>query len=227
MSHLNQNSVTKAMIYKDWYFNKAHILLFGLIGLVAAFMLSFESVIFYVGQALLISMVIIIGALLVFSTVVNERKKQTLAFLMSLPITCMDYTKAKLIFNLSVYFVAWSILTVATLGIIMYSTHIPNGLIPYSLIILLELMIAFILVLGTALVSESEIWSIVVMTITNIGVSVFMFMIAFIKDIGRHMDGTIPVWNKTALTIITIEIVVGIAIIVLTLYLQSRKKDFI
>lgn len=227
MSNPTQNFMIKAIMYKDWYFNKKLLMLFSLFGLVSVYLLSFKNPVFNVGLVLLLSIVIIIGALLVFSTVVNERKKQTLPFLMSLPITCMDYTKAKLAFNLSAYFIAWLLLAVATIGVIFYTEHLPNGLIPYALIILIELMIAFILVLATALVSESEVWTIVVQSISNIAISLFMFLIAGIKGIAMYIEGSKAIWNSTALTIIGIEILVAILIIAITFYLQSRKKDFI
>ena len=222
----NNLSMIKALIRKDWYLIKQTLLLFFIIGLASVALLSFENSVFYIGLVLLLSIVILIGAILVTSTVVNERKDQTLAFLISLPITYMDYTKAKMILNLSAYFVVWLILVIGTIGIIYYSKHIPNGLIPYALIILLELMVAFILILGTALVTESEKWTIVVMTVTNIGVSLFMFLIAGIVSINQHMESTFAVWNSMVITVIGIEILVGLLIIGLTFYLQSRKKDF-
>ena len=223
---INNPSMVKALIRKDWYFNKQNFLLFFILGLASVALLSFDNSAFYIGLVLLLSVVILIGALLIFSTVVNERKDKTLAFLMSLPITCMDYTWAKMILNLSAYFVAWLLLVVATIGVIYYSGHLPNGLIPYALIILIELMVAFILVLGVALVTESEVWTIVVVSITNIGVSLFMFLIAAIVSINQHMESPVAVWNSTALMIIGIEILVALMIIGLTFYLQSRKKDF-
>ena len=189
--------------------------------------MSFESRAFYVGMVLLISIVILIGALLVTTTIVNDRKNQNLAFAMSLPITCLDYTKAKIIVNLSSYFLAWGVLVASTIAVLFYSPHIPNGLIPYALIVLIELMLSFILILGVALVSESELWTIVVMSITNVAVSLFMFLIASIESINQHMNGPVAVWNKLTLTIIGIEVIIAVIIIGLTLYLQSRKKDFI
>jgi ABC-2 type transport system permease protein len=223
---VNNSSMVKALIRKDWYFNKQTLLLSFIIGLASVGLLSFENRVFYIGLVLLLSIVILIGALLVTTTVVNERKNQTLAFLISLPITYMDYTKAKVILNLSAYFIIWLTLAVATTAVIFYSEHIPNGLIPYALIILIELMVAFILILGTALVTESEKWTIVVMTITNIGVSLFMFLIASVQSINQHMESSTTVWNSSALMIIGIEILVAMIIIGLTFYLQSRKKDF-
>ncbi len=223
---MNQ-SMIKTLVLKDLYFNKNNLLLFCAMGLISVYLLSFDNRAFYIGMVLLISMVILIGALLIFSTVVNERKDQTLTFLMSLPITCMDYTKAKLIFNFTAYFLAWAILVIATIAVIFYSPHLSNGLIPYALIILLEMLVAFIIVLSTALVSESEAATIVVVTIANIGVSLFMYIIATIGSINQYMKGSVAVWNKPALMIIGIEIMIGVLFIGLTLYLQSRKKDFI
>jgi len=227
MSTLKHSSMIKAIVYKDWYFNKKLLLLFSLFGFISVYLLSFNSFVFYLGLVLLISIVIIIGALLIFSTVVNERKKQTLPFLMSMPMTYMDYTKAKLIFNLSAYFTAWLLLLVATLAVVFYSEHLPNGLIPYAVILLIEILVAFILVLATALVSESEVGTIVVVSITNIGVSLFMFFIVSIQGIAKHMEGPVAVWNSTAISIISIEIFIALLIIAMTFYLQSRKKDFL
>jgi len=221
------NLIVKAIVYKDWHFNKKLLMLFSFMGLFSVYLLSFNNMAFYIGLVLLLTVVIIIGALLVTTTVVNERKKNTLPFLMSLPITYMDYTKAKLIINLSAFLIPWLLLVVATIGVIFLTEHLPNGLIPYALIVLIELMVAFILVLATALLSESETWTIVVMTINNVGVSLFMFLIVSIQGIGEFMEGPVAVWNTTALTIIGVEIIVAILIILITFYLQSRKKDFI
>ncbi len=227
MNTTTHKSLIGDLIRKDWYFNKQAILAFGLLGLFSVYLLTFKSSVFYIGLVLLLSIVILIGAQLVFSTVVNEKKNQTLAFVMSLPINSMDYTKAKMIFSLSTYFIAWLTLAISTLCVIAFTEHIPNGLMPYALIILIELMVAYILVLAVALVTESEAWAIVVMTITNIGVSLFMFFIRGFHGIDQHIEGPVAVWNATAMSIISIEIVVAIIILALTLFLQSRKKDFI
>ena len=227
MNNVKQTSIINAIIFKDWYFNKKLIMLFSILGLASSFLLSFNSITFYIGMVLLLSIVIIIGWVLIANTIINERKKQTLPFLMSLPISYIDFTKAKLIFNLSIYFIVWLLLVATTIGVIVYSQHLPNGLIPLALIILVELMVAFILVLATALISESEIWSIVVLSITNVGVSLFIFLIANIKGIHLFIEGPVAIWNSTALTIIGIELFIGLLIIAITFYLQSHKKDFI
>lgn len=227
MSNINNPSMIKALIRKDWYFNKNILMFSYLIGLVSVAMLSFESRVFYVGMILLISIVILIGALLATTTVINEIKNKTLPFLLSMPITCMDYTKAKLIFNLSSYFIIWLTLLLTTIGVIYYTQHLPNGLIPYALILMIELLVAFILILSTALISDSEKWTIVIMTITNVGFSLFMFLIASIESINKYMNGPEAVWNNSALMIIATEIFICALIIAITLFKQSRKKDFI
>lgn len=227
MSTNTQPSMIKALISKDLHLNKKNLLLFSALGLFSVYLLSFNSRVFYVGLTLLLSIVILIGASLVTTTVVNERKNKTLAFLMTLPINCMDYTKAKIIVNLGSYLVAWLLLTATTISVIVYSPHLPNGLIPYALIILIELMVAFVIILATALITESELWTIVVMTITNICVSIFMFFIASIENIKQHMESVSAVWNSTAITIIGIELLVAAVALAITFVLQSKKKDFI
>ncbi len=223
----NQVNIIQSIIKKDWHFNKNNIYIFALLALFSIYLLTIESKLFYVGLVLLLSVLILIGALLVTTTVVNEYKKKTLVFIMSLPITIMDYTQAKLTFNLVVYCLIWLLLTSSTVIVIYFSNHLPNGLIPYALIIMLELMVAFILILATALITESEIWTIVIMTITNISVSLFMFLIASINDIAKFMEGPIAVWNSMAIQIIILEIISAILIVALIFIFQVRKKDFI
>ena len=221
------NPMIRSLMLKDWHFNKNILMAFATVGLISVAMLLFENSLFYVGLVLLLSMVILIGALLVFNTVINEKKNQTLIFIMSLPINCTDYTKAKMLFNMICYGLAWLLLTISTLLVIDHASHIPDGLMPFALIILLELMVTYLLILAIALVTESELYSIVVMTITNIGISLFMFFISNIDDIGQYMQDAQAHWNTTAMSIIGLELLSANLIIGTTLYLQSRKKDVI
>ena len=98
---------------------------------------------------------------------------------------------------------------------------------PYAVIVLGELFAAFVLVLAVALITESEPWTIVIMTILNIGISMFMFLIGGIPAIGDHIGGPVPVWNGTAILIIGIEFLIIALLIGVTLAVQSRKTDFL
>ncbi len=66
-----------------------------------------------------------------------------------------------------------------------------------------------------------------IMALTNIGLSLFMYWLSNIEDIKVHMDSSIPEWNKTALTLVTAELLFMVLVLVLTYFIQARKKDFL
>lgn len=223
-----KHSVTWALVKKDWMLHHRTFLLFGVMALLAVAVFSVESTkAFYLALSLLLTMVILIGALLIFSSVVNERKDQTLPFVMSLPVTIHDYTRAKMTFNLLAYLAAWLLLLGTTLWVFASNAHLPNGLIPIAVIVLLQLLVSFVLILGSALVSGSEKVTIVVTTLTNVSVSLFMFWAGSFDGIYEHLKGPVAVWSGTALTFVAVELLLAVVIVLATFYFQSRKKDFI
>lgn len=216
------------LIVKDWTFVRTPMAAYLVLGLIATTLLASEqSLAFYIGTTLLISVVVIVGAHLVFATVVKERSLQTLPLVMSLPITFIHYSLAKLGANIGIFVLAWLPLLVVTLMVIGSRDSIPNGLIPYAVIVLTELFLAFVAVLAVALITESEPWTIVTMSIFNIGVSIFMFVIGGLPGISDHIESPVAVWNGTALLILAIELVVISGLIAVTLFVQSRKTDFL
>jgi hypothetical protein len=218
----------KKLIAIDLYFNRLELIALTCLGFMSIALLSAESEsLFYVGLVLLISSIVIVGALLIFRTVIYERKNKTLVFTLSLPMSYMNYTVAKLAANLSAFVLVWMLLVAGVIGTILFREHLPNGLIPYFSIVLLELLIGYIAVLATALISESEAWTITVMSITNVGVSLFMFWAGSISGIKEHIEGPVAVWNSSAVTMLGGELIIGCLIIGATLYIQSRKTDFL
>src|SRR5690606_38715221 len=121
----------------------------------------------------------------------------------------------------------WVIIASGLMLVISSQAEIPNGLAVYALILMLEMLAVFILVLSVGLISESHAWTIVVISITNISLSLFMFWLSSIEGIKNHMEATSPVWNSTAITIIVAEVGIMVLCLVLTYYLQSRKRDFL
>ena len=81
---VNNPSMVKALIRKDWYFNKQNFLLFFILGLASVALLSFDNSAFYIGLVLLLSVVILIGALLIFSTLTQDVAMKQLRHLWSL-----------------------------------------------------------------------------------------------------------------------------------------------
>ncbi len=224
----DSSSIVRELIRKDLYFNRGPLALYVIVGLIGIGLISVgHETTFYVGGLLLITAVIIIGAHLVYANVVQERNQQNLSLIMSLPISYRDYSVAKILANLGFFSVAWLVLLGTAVIVILAREGLPNGLIPFTVILLLELFAAFVLVFAVAMITESEAWTTVIMTLTNICVSLFMYGINKIESIQQYIDGQEAVWSGAALTVIGIEIAVIALLVSITLWAQSRKHDYL
>ncbi len=221
-------AIIRRLVLKDWYFVRYPMAAYLIVGIAAAVLLAVPHYIaFLVGSVLLLSVVVIVGVHLVFGTVNHERSQQTLPMVMSLPITHTQYSAAKLISNVGGFAIAWSILVATVLVMFLTRDNLQEGLIPFAVIALTELFAAFVITLSVAMITESEAWTVVTMTILNIGISIFLNLIGSIPAIGSHMGGPDAVWNGTALLILGILWLIIAAAIVTTLIVQARKKNFL
>ncbi len=181
---------------------------------------------FYIGLLLLITIMIVIGATLVMGTLVGERENQTLAFVMSLPISHREYTAAKILVNLLIFVPFWLVLVAGSLGLILASPTI-HGLFAFTVIMSVEILANICLMISVALVTESKGWTISAMIAGNLAINVVGYIVAHIPGISNGMFGTIIQWRPAA----TISLAVEFALIALMLggafFVQSRKKDFL
>ena len=100
----------------------------------------------------------ILGSMLPGSAILNERKKQTLAFIMSLPVTSVQYSIAKMLSIRALFLVPWLTLLISAVVLVETRHLVPNGSIPTVLILAMLPLIGFCLVSSTTLVGESEGW---------------------------------------------------------------------
>ena len=81
-------AMVKTLIWKDWYFQLRAILLSLAGGVVSLAIVAYGGKAgFMIGLIFLITILIAMGAILVIGTLVGERENQTLAFVMSLPVS--------------------------------------------------------------------------------------------------------------------------------------------
>ncbi len=221
-------SITWQLIRKDWDISRLPMFGYAALAVVALVLVAMATgATFYVGSTMLITVVVVIGIHLIFVSVVHERGKQTLPFIMSLPISFMQYTRAKMLANLGIFGIAWLLIAAAVIAIFSSTATLPNGMLPFSLIILGELFVANILILGVAMVTESEAWTIVVMAFCNLCISLFIYFVGSIPEINAHMQGPVAVWNSTAMMLIGLEILAACVLIALIFVAQARKHDYL
>ncbi len=159
--------------------------------------------------------------------IINERKKQTLAFVMSLPVSARQYGVAKLTAALGMYLVPWLMLGALGLAVIVSRSDVPNGVIPLAVLLMPLPLIGFLSTMSVAIVSESETRAIVTMAAVNVSYSFVWVGIMMSPGLTRDVQSPVPIWNEAVLSVLGVEAALIVAIVAATLYLQARKRDFV
>jgi hypothetical protein len=223
------SSVIGQLIVKDWRLNGNLISILVGVGLLALVMAQyatgeavrlFGSVWFFVSLGILATM-------LPTSAILNERKKQTLAFIMSLPVSPVQYAMAKGLSVAAMYLVPWVTLLASALIFIETRHALPLGVIPTLLIISMLPMVGFCLTSATVLVGESEGWLIAANIATNSSYWFIWYLITRIPGLKQHWSGPVAVWNAPVLMVLSAEIGLCALIVAIAFFFQSRKRDFI
>jgi ABC-2 type transport system permease protein len=220
---LSSGEMIKTLVVKDWQIYQKQLAAY-VIGLIIA--LSFLGMgsrwSFYLGLCALLCLLVCAGGFAIQSSLTNERKEQTLAFVMSLPITPLDFFWAKFLANLLIYLVPL-LLSVGGTAFLVLFTPLPDGILVWSLLIYGLLCTHFFVCLSTALVVESEGWNLFVMIGLSVTVGPFIVGLGSIEAIGVHIKTNNIVWSLPALAIFAAEIVVSALAVVIARWLYSRK----
>jgi hypothetical protein len=180
-----------------------------------------------VGTVVFFIAIIMAGTMLPLLGIVNERKNKNMAFLMSLPITCLDYTTAKLISTLLIFLVPWLTLLGLAISVIEFRHFVPHGVIPMTLILCGLPFVGMCIMIAAALVGESEGWAIAANIFCQSSYGLTWYFLSGIPGLRDYAGGPKPVWNSTALNILGAEFVMILVTLGLTYFLQSRKRDFV
>ena len=220
-------AMVRTLILKDWYMNRWMIL-----GSIPAGLGSLAIVLIGKQVALLLSiiflcMVIIgVGAQLATATTINERKEQTLAFIISLPVSWREYTAAKILANLIIFFIPWFIVSVSALLVLLLpgATH---GLIPFTAIMAVEMLVTTCLIITAGVITESQAWVTVAILCSSLGINILGYVFAHLRGISAYMFGMQVRWTATAWTVLIAELLIVPLLLGMTFYIQSRKTDFL
>ena len=220
-------SMVMRLIGKDWYFQRMAILLS-----LAGGALSLGVVVlggeagFTIGLILLVSIMAMISAMMVMGNVIGERENQTLAFVMSLPISYLEYTASKILSNLIIFVPFWLALTGGCLGLIVIVPQM-HGLFAFTVIMAVEILVSTCMMIAVAIVSESKGWTIGAIMAGNLALNVVGYFVAHIPSIGNGLWKKAIYWSPAATMLLAVEFGLILAMLGLAFYLQSRKRDFI
>lgn len=228
MSTRMNSKMIGILMRKDFSLMRVPVLAYTLIGMLSVAVMGSEMEgLRYGGIVLLITALMGLSMHPPMATTVTERKEMTLPFVMSLPISPRDFTCAKLLVNLAMFFIPWTLLLGATLATIAMRPNLPDGLIPVATILFGVLGVAGIAILGVAIVTESMQWAIATQLASNLIFQAVMYSASHTASIKASMYGDTPVWNDDVLTFIGAEIAVAAIWFAFTLWRQARKTDFL
>ena len=220
-------SIIGHLVLKDWRLNRLVISLTVAIGLAALLVTQFGGVARLIGIVWFFVALCILGSMLPGSVILNERKKQTLAFIMSLPVTSVQYSIAKMLSIWGLFLVPWLTLLISALVLIETRHVVPQGAVPMVLILAMLPLIGFCLISSTTLVGESEGWLVAASIVVNSSYWLGWFLLARIPSLSANWNRPAAVWNSTEIIVLCSELGAIAFIVAVTLFLQSRKRDFI
>jgi len=222
------DSVIPQLIRKDLRLHRLQMVVsFGAGVLALAVMQRGGEVSLVLGSTWYFVAIIVLACLLPISMVQNERKKQTLAFVMSLPVSYIQYTTAKMVSTVLMFLAPWLMLLICALTLITTRNTLPHGAIPMILIMALLPVVGFSLILAAALVSESEGWAIAATVICNSTYGIAWYLITKTPSLTANWTGHVAIWDQAVLRLLSAEVGLVALMIGLTFLLQSRKRDFI
>ncbi|MEO8062185.1 MAG: ABC-2 transporter permease [Pseudomonadota bacterium] len=222
------NIVVRKLIAKELYVNRWLIIGATLSGVLSVLIAATgNKAAFNIGMLTWITTIIAFGVMLGIYGVANERKEHTLLFVLSLPISTGDYVRAKQIGLSLCFFMPWLFSSAAAVALILMHPDIPDGLLPFTVLLCVFMLANFLLVVCGALHARSEALVSAVIIVTNMAVSAFMFTVAAIPAIGSTMFGPTPIWNDTTWTVLAAELVLLATAFLLPFLFAARSRDFI
>jgi ABC-type Na+ efflux pump permease subunit len=194
-------------------------------GLAGLLMAATGEVGFNIGFIVWLTAVIAVGVMLALFGVSSERKEKSLLFLLSLPLSHADYVRAKLLGLLACFLLPWGVLSAAALGLVATLPGIPDGLLPYGVLLCVFLLLNFAVVLCGALHIASEAAMGGLIILTNMSVSLFMMGVGRMPGLGEHMLKPEPVWGTPFWLLLAAELAATLLALCLPLLVAARRRD--
>ena len=213
---------------KDLFLSRRVISAYLLAGFVSI-ALSFlpNEAVAFTGFILILTTAIGLGMQLIAQLVLEERKNHNLSFIMSLPVTPIDYSLSKIAVVLSTYCIPWGVMYFGSVLLIYQLPWVPDGRIMTGTIIFLELFASFSVQLATAIISESMGCTIAAMVFGNVFLNLFITGMMRNPELAESMKSETVFWTPLMLQIVGIEMAIIVGVIGLAVLLQTRKRDFV
>ncbi len=216
----------RLLVLKDWQLFEKQLAAYVGAGIVALCFLGMASAwSFYVGSLLLLIVMVAAACFSISNSLLIERKEHTLPFIMSLPVSPLDFYLSKLLGNLVTFAVPFVVLSLGTLAVVLY-TPLPDGLVVFAVLVFGHVLLAYSISLAVAMTVESEGWNTFVMIASMVLVNPLIMGIGQIPAISENIRTETIVWSTPALAILAAQGGLSVAIVALSAWVHCRKQAF-
>jgi ABC-type transport system involved in multi-copper enzyme maturation permease subunit len=219
--------VVRKLVAKELYVNRWFMLASAVAAVLSIGAASFGGSAYNIAAITWLTTVVAWGVMLAIYGISNERKENTLQFVLSMPLSPAEYVRAKVFGLLLTYSLPWLAASGSALALVLLSPLVPDGLLPYVVLLCVFLFANFTVVICGAVHARSDAMVAGVIILTNMMVSLFMFAVGARPGIKDHMYGPTPVWNDTFFNLLSLELIVSVIAVALPLATAARRRDFI
>lgn len=218
--------VIRLLIAKDWQLFQKQLAFYVLAGVVALCFLGLAKPwAFYVGSLMLIIVLVSVACFSIGTSLMAERKEQTLAFVMSLPVSPLDFTVSKLAGNLLTFAVPFLVILGGTLATVLL-TPLPDGLFVYALLVFAYIAFAYAISLAVVMSVESEGWGTFAMIGTMVLINPYLMALGQVPEIQGRIEQDAIVWTTPALLILATLLGLSLLVLGATAWHHARKAAF-
>ena len=221
------NMTTRKLISKELFINRWMIIGTSVTGILSVLIAMSGRMGFNIGALTWMTGMIAHSVMLSLYGVVNERKENSLLFVLSLPISTSDYVRAKQLGLTLCFFIPWLISSLSVIALVALHAAATHGLLPFLILMCVFFITNFSLVLCGALHIRNEAMMSAVIVVTNMSVTLFIFVVGGLNGIGKSMWGPTVEWSDTFWIVLAIELCILALAFLLPLFVAARRRDYL
>jgi hypothetical protein len=214
------------LVRKDLRLSRDMILITLAVGAFSLFLMTRGTVLYYIGCVIALSALVIHLIFLVQLGLMMERKERVHLFILSLPITGQQYVLAKLVALSSAFFAPFLLIAATSLALIAWYPP-SRGFLPFAATILMYFPMYFAVLFSVTASAKSDGANIAAVIFFNIAINLVIPGVMRIPSVAATIGGTEVVWTPELLLIIALEVGVGACAILLLLWRQRNKTEFL
>jgi ABC-2 type transport system permease protein len=216
----------RILFLKDLFLSRRHLFAYFAGGLAASAIVCYpDKTLSFVGFLLVVTVAIAAGIHLIGSLLLAEMTDQTRLFIMSLPVSLLDYSIGKISVVLTTYLIPWT----SMFACLVIATFVAGkqGNVVVLPAIFFFLLCGFLLQLVTAVISESVGWTICVMVGCNVLLNVFFLKLFADEEVVEAVKSDVLIWPTLVLQIIGFELMFIVVALAVAIVFQTRKRDLV